>query len=39
VDEQEGAIGRTKLSDLELPDELKPADSHVALNTIVEART
>ena len=36
VDEQEGAIGRTKLSDLELPDELKPADSHVALNTIVD---
>jgi porphyrinogen peroxidase len=36
VEEQERAIGRTKLSDLELPDELKPADSHVALNTIVD---
>ena len=35
VEEQERAIGRTKLSDLELPDELKPANSHVALNTIV----
>jgi putative iron-dependent peroxidase len=35
VEEQERAIGRTKLSDIELPDEQKPADSHVALNTIV----
>src|SRR6185312_1844764 len=34
--EQERAIGRTKLSDLELPDDEKPADSHVALNTIVD---
>jgi putative iron-dependent peroxidase len=34
VEEQERAIGRTKLSDLELPDEIKPANSHVALNTI-----
>ena len=29
-------MGRTKLSDLELPDELKPSNSHVALNTIVD---
>jgi putative iron-dependent peroxidase len=36
VEEQEKAIGRTKLSDIELPDELKPANSHVALNTIVD---
>jgi putative iron-dependent peroxidase len=35
VEEQERAIGRTKLSDIELPDEVKPANSHVALNTIV----
>jgi putative iron-dependent peroxidase len=35
VEEQERAIGRTKLSDLELPDDVKPANSHVALNTIV----
>ncbi len=35
VEEQERAIGRTKLSDLELPDDEKPADSHVALTTIV----
>jgi putative iron-dependent peroxidase len=34
VEEQERVIGRTKLSDIELPDELKPADSHVALNTV-----
>jgi putative iron-dependent peroxidase len=36
VDQQERAIGRTKLSDIEFPDELKPANSHVALNTIVD---
>jgi putative iron-dependent peroxidase len=36
VEEQELAIGRTKLSDLELPDDIKPANSHVALNTIVD---
>ena len=35
VEAQERAIGRTKLSDIELPDQLKPADSHVTLNTIV----
>jgi putative iron-dependent peroxidase len=34
VEQQELAIGRTKLSDLELSDEDKPDDSHVALNTI-----
>jgi putative iron-dependent peroxidase len=36
VEEQERAMGRRKLNDVELPDELKPADSHVALNTIVD---
>jgi porphyrinogen peroxidase len=36
VEAQERAIGRTKLNDVELPDELKPANSHVALNTIVD---
>jgi porphyrinogen peroxidase len=36
VEEQERAIGRTKLSDLELADDVKPADSHVALTTIVD---
>ena len=36
VEEQEQAVGRTKLSDIELPDELKPANSHVALNTVVD---
>jgi porphyrinogen peroxidase len=36
VEEQERAMGRMKLSDIELPDELKPANSHVALNTIVD---
>ena len=35
VEQQEGAVGRTKLSDIELPDEIKPANSHVTLNTIV----
>ncbi len=36
VEEQERAVGRTKLSDLELADDVKPANSHVALNTIVD---
>jgi putative iron-dependent peroxidase len=36
VEEQERAIGRTKLNDIELPDDVKPADSHVALTTIVD---
>jgi putative iron-dependent peroxidase len=36
VEEQERAIGRTKLDDIEIPDDQKPADSHVALNTIVD---
>ena len=34
--EQERVIGRTKLADIELADEVKPANSHVALNTIVD---
>jgi putative iron-dependent peroxidase len=34
VEEQERVIGRTKLADIELPDDVKPANSHVALNTI-----
>jgi porphyrinogen peroxidase len=34
VEQQELIIGRTKLDDIELPDEVKPPDSHVALNTI-----
>jgi porphyrinogen peroxidase len=33
---QEKVIGRTKLSDIELPDGVKPANSHVALNTITD---
>ncbi len=36
IEEQERVIGRTKLDDVELPDEIKPASSHVALNTIVD---
>ncbi|MEV6164763.1 Dyp-type peroxidase [Streptomyces sp. NPDC052052] len=33
---QERVIGRTKSDDVEFPDDVKPADSHVALNTITE---
>jgi putative iron-dependent peroxidase len=36
VEAQERIIGRTKLSDVELPDDIKPANSHVALNTITD---
>jgi porphyrinogen peroxidase len=34
VAEQERVIGRTKLDDIEFPDDVKPANSHVALNTL-----
>ncbi|SQI31720.1 dyp-type peroxidase [Rhodococcus coprophilus] len=34
VEEQERAIGRTKLDDIELDDATKPANSHVALTSI-----
>jgi putative iron-dependent peroxidase len=34
IEEQERVVGRTKLDDIELPDDVKPANSHVALNTI-----
>jgi porphyrinogen peroxidase len=36
VEAQEHVIGRTKLNDIELPDDAKPPDSHVALNTILD---
>jgi putative iron-dependent peroxidase len=36
IEEQELVIGRTKLDDVELSEETKPANSHVALNTIVD---
>ncbi|WNI20950.1 Dyp-type peroxidase [Streptomyces sp. ITFR-16] len=36
VEEQERVIGRSKFTDIEMPDDVKPADSHVALNTITE---
>lgn len=36
TEEQERVMGRTKLADVEFPDEAKPANSHVALNTVVE---
>ena len=35
VEQQERVVGRTKLSDIEMSDETKPSNSHVALNTIV----
>jgi porphyrinogen peroxidase len=34
VNDQELVIGRTKLEDIELDDDVKPSNSHVALNTI-----
>ena len=37
VEDQERAIGRRKLSNVELSDADKPSNSHVALNTIVDA--
>jgi putative iron-dependent peroxidase len=37
VEDQENVIGRTKLSNIELPDDAKPANSHLALNVITDA--
>ena len=34
VEEQERVIGRSKLDDIEMPDDVKPENSHVALNTV-----
>lgn len=36
VTEQELVIGRTKLENVELDDEVKPADAHIALNVITD---
>jgi putative iron-dependent peroxidase len=36
VEAQENVIGRTKLADIELADDVKPSNSHVALNTITD---
>jgi putative iron-dependent peroxidase len=36
VTEQERVIGRTKLDDIELDDDLKPDNSHIALNVIAD---
>ncbi|MGH7291757.1 MAG: Dyp-type peroxidase, partial [Myxococcota bacterium] len=36
VEDQEQTIGRTKLSDIEIGDDVKPPDSHVALTTITD---
>lgn len=36
VEEQERVIGRRKLSDIELADDVKPSNSHVALTTITD---
>jgi putative iron-dependent peroxidase len=36
IEEQENAVGRTKLDDIEMPDDEKPANSHVALNTVTD---
>jgi porphyrinogen peroxidase len=36
VEEQERVIGRSKLEDIEMADNVKPSNSHVALNTIID---
>ena len=37
VEEQEKAIGRSKLSDIEMPGDVRPANSHIALNSVTDA--
>ncbi|AUH67614.1 Dyp-type peroxidase [Gordonia sp. PS3] len=36
VPEQENAIGRTKLENIEMDDDVKPANSHIALNVVTD---
>ncbi|GAA3680662.1 Dyp-type peroxidase [Nocardioides ginsengisoli] len=36
IEDQERAVGRTKLADVELADDVKPSNAHVALTTIVD---
>jgi putative iron-dependent peroxidase len=36
VDEQQNVIGRTKADDIEMADDVKPANSHIALNVITD---
>lgn len=37
VEEQERVIGRTKLEDIEMSDDVKPANAHIALNVIEDS--
>jgi putative iron-dependent peroxidase len=37
VEQQERVIGRSKLEDVEMPDAIKPVNSHVHLNTVIDA--
>lgn len=36
VDEQERVIGRSKLENIEMPDDIQPANSHVAVNQVLD---
>ncbi|MEW2478299.1 Dyp-type peroxidase [Mycobacterium sp. NPDC051198] len=36
VEEQQRVIGRTKLDDIEMSDDVKPSNSHIALNVITD---
>lgn len=37
IEAQERVIGRTKLADIEMPDDVKPSNSHIALNVITDS--
>ncbi|MDH6577793.1 Dyp-type peroxidase [Kitasatospora sp. MAP5-34] len=37
TEEQEHVVGRTKLSDVELPEDAQPADAHVVVNKVLDA--
>ena len=36
IEEQERVVGRTKLADIEMPDDVKPKNSHLALNVVTD---
>jgi porphyrinogen peroxidase len=37
IEAQEEAIGRTKLGNIQMPDDVKPSNSHIALNMITDS--
>src|SRR5438270_703922 len=39
IEAQENAIGRTKRTDIEMPDNVKPSNAHIALNVVTDSHS